>query len=454
VADGGVANRRLRERLAEAGWSPETFARRIVDCARRQRVTVSVHEKTPYHWLRDGRCPHDPVPELGAAVLSERLGRTITPADLGWRPARSLTRRADDGLVGLWLSGGAIHVLEEVASGVQRRGFLVLAGTALTAVAHQWMVLDLQRLTAVLEGGRRVDESLVADFEQLAVLRSRMDDTLGGGALYEAVTADLRVVVRLLETGTYSDGVGRRLYGVAAQFARLAGWSCHETGNEGAAQRFWLTALRAAHEASDDAFGAHVLMFMGMQNFTTGHPNDSVTLLATAVHRGGAALGATQRAAIASELAGANARAGDVYATASQVDTALTLLDDARPDEDPPWIYWSDRPQVTANCGTAHLFLGNPVEAIPHLRFGVDANDAAFARQGAHRMVRLATAQLRAGDADEAIATAHDAIDLTASLNSARVVGVLHEFAREAHRTVGNAASGELVERTRTAAKA
>ena len=454
MADGGVANRRLRERLAEAGWSPETFARRIVDCARRQRVTVSVHEKTPYHWLRDGRCPHDPVPELGAAVLSERLGRPIAPADLGWRPARSLTRRADDGLVGLWSSGGAIHVLEEVASGVQRRGFLVLAGTALTAVAHQWMVLDLQRLTAVLEGGRRVDESLVADFEQLAVLRSRMDDTLGGGALYEAVTADLRVVVRLLKTGTYSEDVGRRLYGVAAQFARLAGWSCHETGNEGAAQRFWLTALRAAHEASDDAFGAHVLMFMGMQNFTTGHPNDSVTLLATAVHRGGAALGATQRAAIASELAGAHARAGDAHATAHQAELALALLGDVRPDEDPPWIYWAHRPTVTGNCGVAYMYVGRPREAIPHLQFAVDSIDGAFARSRAHKMGRLATAQLRAGEVDQAIATAHDAADLAESLNSPRVRRLLNDLAGEAHRTVGNATSGELVERTRTAAKA
>lgn len=114
---GGTANHKLRALLVEAGWSPERFARRIAERGRQHGNAVTVHVKTPYHWLRDGRCPHDPVPQLAAAGPSEHLGRTPGPADLGWDQPRPIVRRADDGLAELWLSGGALHGLEEVEIG-------------------------------------------------------------------------------------------------------------------------------------------------------------------------------------------------------------------------------------------------------------------------------------------------------------------------------------------------
>ena len=231
-------NQQLRKLLNEAGWRPETFAKRILDHGRQQHVKVSLHDKTPYHWLRNGQCPRDPVPLLAATVLSEQLGRPITPADLGWHPTRSGIQRADDGLTKLWFPEGALLSLQEVSSNMHRRGFLVISGSALTTVAHQWMVSDTPRLAAALDG-HQVDDSLVTEFERVVDARRRMDDEFGGGALYEAVTADLRLVTRLLSNATYPEALGQRLYAVAAELARLAGWACHDTGHEGAAQRYW-----------------------------------------------------------------------------------------------------------------------------------------------------------------------------------------------------------------------
>lgn len=444
--DGG--NRQLRARLSEAGWSPETFARRIAEYGRRQRVPVSVHEKTPYHWLRDGRCPHDPVPELAAAALSERLGRSVTPADLGWRRARALTRRADDGLAFLWFSGGAIRGLEEVASGVQRRGFLALAGTALTAVAHQWMVLDAQRLAAVLDGGRRIDEALVADFERLADVRRRMDDALGGGAMLEAVTADLQVVVRLLKTGTYPEALGRRLYSIAAEFGRLVGWACHEQRAEGAAQRYWLTALRAAHEADDGPVGANIVRFMGEQAREMGNSADALIMLTSALATKG--LGPAQQAEISGNIARANGNIGDARAATVHIERSFTLLDSAGREDNPPWLYWFDQTHLTSRAGQTLLSLGNATEATGHLQAAVSGRDNDQPRTRVLWMSRLATAQLRAGDADQALATAHEVLDVAASLSSDRIRNALVEFAAEADQRVHNAATGELLERTST----
>jgi len=449
--DGDGSNRQLRARLSEAGWSPETFARRITEYGLRQQIPARVHEKTPYHWLRDGRCPHDPVPELAATVLSERLGRSVTPADLGWHPTRSLTRRADDGLAFLWFSGGAIRGLEEVASGMQRRGFLALAGSALTAVAHQWMVLDSQRLAAVLDGGRRIDEALVAQFERLADVRRRMDDALGGGALFEAVTADLRLVVRLLKTGTYSETLGRRLYSVAAEFARLAGWACHEQQAEGAAQRYWIIALRAAHEADDGPLGAYIVMLMGNQAVEMGSPANAVTLMSSALTTRD--LGATQQANIMGCLARANGRVGDARAATTHIARSFELLDSARREDDPPWLYWFDHTHLTSRTGQTLLSLGKAALATGHLQSAVSNRDNEQPRAGVWWLTALATAQLRAGDAEQALATAHEAVDLAEPLSSDRMRNALVEFAAEADHNVRNAATRELAERARVTLK-
>jgi hypothetical protein len=449
-----MGNESLRALLAEAGWRPETFAKRITAYARRRQLRISVHEKTPYSWLRDGRCPHDPIPQLASDVLAEQLGRDLNPADLGWKTKQHGMPRADDGLTDLWFPGGAILGLREVAKAVHRRDFLTLTGSALTTVAHQWMVTDTPRLAAVLTGGSRVDDHLVADFERLADLRRRMDDELGGGALYEAVNADLRLVARILSDARYPETLGRRLYSVAAELARIAGWSCHETGAEGAAQRYWLVALRAAEQAEDKPLGANILMFMGIQNSAVGNPRDSVTLFSSARYAGGSALGATQRAAIASLEAGAHARAGDAHATAARVDEALAEIADSRPADDPAWIYWVTKPQLSGDVGSAFLHLGDPVKAMPYLQSCVDNLGTSRSRNRAHRMVRLAAAQLRTGDADQALTTAHEVADIAARLSSERVREILGDFCREVTGTVGGTTSAELVEHARTALKA
>lgn len=446
-------NQRLRALLTEAGWRPETFAKRILDHGRRQRVRISLHDKTPYHWLRNGQCPRDPIPLLAAMVLSEQLGRSVTPVDLGWPATRSGTQRADDGLATLWSPGGAILGLQEVSASMHRRGFLVLTGSALTAVAHQWMVSDAPGLAAALDGDH-VDDSLVADFERMVDVRRRMYDELGGGALYDAVTTDLRLVSNLLSNATYPEAVGRRLYGVAAELARMAGWSCHDTGHEGAAQRYWLVGLRAANEAQDKALGANVLAFMGLQATHIRSPQDSITIFSSARNSGGSTLGATQQAAIAAWEARAHAGSGDTNATASKVDEAFTLLDQSRPDNDPPWIYWCTIGELAHCAGSAFLEVGDPRKAVPHLQTAVDQLTTSCARDRASSMTKLATAHLRNGDQEQALANAYLAVDIAAGLTSNRVKDRLAEFGREATSTMGNQASAEFTDHARTALKA
>src|SRR5262249_42361454 len=90
-------------------------------------------------------------------------------------------------------------------------------------------------------------------------------DTLGGGAMFRAVQEDLRLVTEMLDNASYTEDVGRRLYAVTAEFARLAGWLAYDSNEEAFAQRYFMGRLRAAHSSGDRAVGANILGFMSIQ---------------------------------------------------------------------------------------------------------------------------------------------------------------------------------------------
>jgi hypothetical protein len=56
-------------------------------------------------------------------------------------------------------------------------------------------------------------------------------------------------VLNLLRKYSYSESVGIRLHGAAAESLRLAGFLSFDAGQHGQAQRYWLAALRGAHAA-------------------------------------------------------------------------------------------------------------------------------------------------------------------------------------------------------------
>jgi tetratricopeptide (TPR) repeat protein len=245
--------------------------------------------------------------------------------------------------------------------------------------------------------------------------------------------------------------VGRRLYGVAAELARQAGWTAHDSGREGLAQRYWLVALRAAEEAGDRPLGANVLMFMADQAKKIGNPQEAATLLDSAQAGAKGALGATQRAAIAATLASVYGRSGDVEATARAVDRAFSLSEQARPSEDPAWIYWFDRADLTGKAGSAFLHAGDASRAIPHLETAVDALGEGTRRDRVLWTTRLATAHLRSGNAERAVLLGHQAVDGAQGLQSDRVLGEVTQFGRELTERVGGRAADEFTDHVRSA---
>ena len=85
--------------------------------------------------------------------------------------------------------------------------------------------------------------------------------------------------------GSYSDEVGRALFGATAELTRLAGWMAFDTGQQEAAQRYYIQALRLARAAADVPLGGYVLASMSLQATYRGFADEGVDLAQAALER-------------------------------------------------------------------------------------------------------------------------------------------------------------------------
>ncbi|MGH3568061.1 MAG: hypothetical protein ACRDRH_18925 [Pseudonocardia sp.] len=369
TTDEGRTNVALAALLARAGWTPENLGDRLNRLSHEQGLGLRGHRRSVRRWVyaepgRDApRVPREPWPSLVCHVLHERLGEPVTVQMLGW-PAQPgmLYVPADHGLDMAWSSVGAVEALAAVvdAGAVDRRHFLTLTGMTLTSAAHEWL-FDPARVAASVQG-KRVGHELVDDLEQLAATKRHMDDALGGGTLLPSVREDLRLVTAMLRNASFTDDVGRRLFSMAAEMGRLAGWLAYDSDRNALAQRFWLASLRAAHASGDRAMGANVLGFMSVQAALSERPRDAVLLAESALSQE-KELSPAVAALLYSRLAFASARAGDERGWLRSQSQAERLLTRSSPGSEPAWVYWFTEAELEGVAGTALLEFDRAGEA-------------------------------------------------------------------------------------------
>ena len=440
----------LERLLGRAGWTSENLGDHLNRLAATLGVKVRVHRRYPRRWVyaeKDRltpRIPRDPLPSLVCLLLYQRLGDPVTPKMLGWPVARGvLYVPADDGLRQAWDGLGAMAALGEVvdADSMERRHFMAITGLSLTAVAHQWL-LDPARVAASVLG-TRVDHAVVDDLERVAEARRRLDDALGGGSLLPATREDLRLVVALLKNSSYTEEVGRRLYAVAAEFARLAAWLAYDTGQPALAQRYFMAALRAAHVSGDRGTGANILGFMSIQAVYSDSPKDAV-LLAESALNGDRELTPAVAASLHARVARGAAGVGDVSTWQRAQDRMFELLARSVPENEPSWIYWFTEADAHGTAGSALLALDRPGQAENHLRRAVALIDPACARDRAIWQCKLAKARVGAGSVEQGIATACEAASAIRRLNSPQAQQRLVEFRRAVDPYASSAAVREF----------
>ncbi|MBI1759041.1 MAG: transcriptional regulator [Actinobacteria bacterium] len=345
----------------------------------------------------------------------------------GW-PGWLLLAHPDDRavLTAAWTPAGTITVLTAVAQGgaVDRRGFLIVTGGALSALGTDWA--NALPASATHPGRRQLTADMVTGLEQRLDSLRRLDDVLGGAGIRHAAVAELQLLDRLANDAHYDDAVGRRLFAAVAEAGRICGWTHFDAGQHAAAQTFYLTALRAAATAGDPATGANILTFMSIQANEHGHPREAASLARTALERSAAHATPRVRSLLHARTGRALALVGERNESARQLGLAADALAAGPHDDDPPWLYYYDEYELRVCAGRAAMDLDRPTAAAQHLLAAASHRiTTGYLRDAAKNLAEAAQARLASGNLDATCDTGRRAAELATQVDSNQVIGAL-----------------------------
>ncbi|MEU1813358.1 hypothetical protein [Micromonospora aurantiaca (nom. illeg.)] len=191
-----------------------------------------------------------------------------------------------------------------------RRTIIAVTGAALTTPAWAALHQPVPNLAAAAGDGGPVSPPLLDMIDTVVAHAQQLDDNQGGAAR-GFVNDQFAAVARLLRRASYNPAAGRRLAAALAQLAQTAGFMAFDAGQDGAAQRWYLTALRAAHGAAEPGLTASILALMSNQAADRGHALDALQLAAAAQESAKTTPPAV-RALVAARSSLAHAVAGDL----------------------------------------------------------------------------------------------------------------------------------------------
>lgn len=416
------------------GWSQEGLATLL------RSKGLGTTRKTVTRWEKGV------TPDAAAQTAMRELFNVIPDGRVAWPHWLPTGGMACSGEA--WDLEGTVQALANVAEGalVDRREFIVLAGAELLLPVYQWRLTQGPWL-ANQEGGRQVTSALVDEIEALIAMRRRMDDEHGGGALLDALHADLRFIANLLQHGSYREQVGRRLYSAAAEVARLAGWAAFDSGRHAAAQQYYLAALRSTAAIGDRALGVNIVGFMGIQAYSTDRLDDATQLMDVATAESAQKTPEVVQAMAWARSGRAYAKVGNSQAARGALNKATHFLNKAKTGDSPTWAYWVDETRIAAQIGRALFDLGDNTVAERELLAAVESCGDHYPRDRATWLGRVATAQLRQGRIDDGCQSGRQTVDLLADqVESVRGIGFLQVFRHELEAYGPSAVAREFAE--------
>lgn len=287
---------------------------------------------------------------------------------------------------------------------------------------------DLESIIAAASGPRLSPSTLRALHSSIEDYWRR-DDQHGGEVLRPAVVGQLRYVVEMIKEASGSD-VRRDLYGIAAELARLTGWTHFDARQYSQARTYFAEALQLAKAIDDRQFMANVLACMSLQATYENRPADAVAL-STAAQDTARARGGTPRvmAMLAMREAFAHASTNNPSAAHAALAEAHRQFErTSGTDLDPAWVTYFDEPKLIVDTGIVHSRLGEAATAEPLIADVLRRGHRGNQRGRAFHAFWLATTQLQRGNLDQACHTATVALESAAAVGSERVTGHLREF--------------------------
>ncbi|GGQ52051.1 tetratricopeptide repeat protein [Kitasatospora griseola] len=414
-------NDELARILHQLGWSPERLAREVNAVL---PPGMAISSTAPYKWRDRGMVPRSPHDQTVCEVLGRCVGIAVTYEQL-WgqmgsnRGAKMLSPRL---LTDPWTADTAQTALREAgADGAPVRLTDLFRGDELEQAARHW-ASPPPPVTGG-EGALRIAPEQLADLRLSYDSKQRLERAYGGGLILDLAKAELAMVGKLLELGSYDEPLGRELYGAASRLARLVGWANYDMGNDAAAQRAFVAALRAAHVSGDPRLGVGVVGCLAVQATynSGGRGLDPVAMLSTALRAADDVLTPRERALQLGRIARAHGRKGEQISAEAVAERAFRMLEGLDGHD-------QERADLEGMIGEGFLLLGEHEQARGLLQRAIEALTAERARVKALLMVRLADSYRRTGERAEAEDIADRARRLAAGMQSARVARALRDF--------------------------
>ncbi|QIP88217.1 hypothetical protein GLX30_34085 [Streptomyces sp. Tu 2975] len=457
-------NTRLCDLFGLAGWSKGELARLVNrQAAAMGHPQLATDTSRVRRWIDLGETPRDPVPKVLAALFTERLGRVVTIEDLGFARSGRAGKRRDvkgaenpDGLP--WAPDRTAAVLTEFTGmdlmlnrrGLVGAGAALAAGSALSSAMHDWLKTDpaisqdAARTSDVLHadpaGYDRYEAAPIGSQEIEALERSvevfrAWDAARGGGLQRKAVVGQLNEVGGMLAY-RHPDHLQRRLWGVAANLAVLAGWMSHDVGLEPTAQKYFVIAAHAAREGGDRPRAGEALSRAARQMVHLGRPDDALDLMKLAKSGSGEQTLPRTRAMLHTIEAWAQASMGHGQAMRRTLGEAEELFVSDKGDVPPPsWMQMFDEADLHGMQALAYRTLADhdssaAAVAQSHAKQALQLREGGRQRSKIFDYISLASACFIADDPEQADRYARLALVSMGETSSHRTWDRLREMYR------------------------
>ncbi|MFF7281886.1 MFS transporter [Streptomyces griseorubiginosus] len=430
-------NEKLGAVLALAGISNAGLARRVNDLGAQRGLTLRYDKTSVARWVSKGMVPQGAAPHLIAAAIGQKLGRPVPLHEIGLADADPAPE------VGLAFPrdvGQAVRSATELyrldlagrragTGGIWQSLAGSFAVSAYATPASRWLITpadsSVARETNHSEGSGaplKVGHSDVQKLREAADDARRWDSKYGGGDWRSSMVPEcLRVEAAPLLLGSYSDEVGRALFGASAELTRLAGWMAFDTGQQEAAQRYYIQALRLARAAADVPLGGYVLASMSLQATYRGFGDEGVDLAQAALERNRGLATARTMSFFRLVEARAHARAGDAVAAGAALKAAEGWLERSREgDNDPSWLGFYSYDRFAADAAECYRDLKAPRQVRRFTEQALSKPTEEFVRSHGLRLVVSAVAELESGNLDAACEQGVRAVEVAGRISSAR----------------------------------
>ncbi|MFF5723557.1 sporulation protein [[Kitasatospora] papulosa] len=481
-------NEKLGTVLALAGISNAGLARRVNDLGAQRGLTLRYDKTSVARWVAKGMVPQGAAPHLIAAAIGAKLGRPVPLHEIGLadadpapevglafpRDVGEAVRSATDlyrldlagrrGGGGIWQSLAGSFAVSAYATPASR--WLITPAdpsVARAPAAAQAAILAPEGApgaqipvqpgpdTAVDGTLLRVGHSDVTKLREAAQDARRWDSKYGGGDWRSSMVPEcLRVDAAPLLLGSYSDEVGRALFGASAELTRLAGWMAFDTGQQEAAQRYYIQALRLARAAADVPLGGYVLASMSLQATYRGFADEGVDLAQAAVERNRGLATARTMSFFRLVEARAHAKAGDAPAAGAALRAAESWLERSRTgDSDPAWLGFYSYDRFAADAAECYRDLKAPRQVRRFTEQALSKPTDEFVRSHGLRLVVSAVAELESGNLDAACAAGTRAVEVAGRISSARTTEYVRDLLHRLEPYGDEPRVAELRERAR-----